>query len=150
MIYWATPLQCLLCPMVGASMQMAGDNTSDSSSLPLARYPTSSPQQQASDHEGGSLSLKVSEGRVISRRYGAHAIPSATNGVTHAQLLGGSGQKLLRSQTGVSGNKSMQILHYLPVAERPDSSYKGASFPPHLQVATRLLTLFCNTQIFNS
>lgn len=40
----------------------------------------------------------------------------------------------------------MQILHYLPAAERPDSSYKDASFPPHLQVVTRLLTPFCNTQ----
>lgn len=76
-------------------MQMAGDNASQPSSLPLARYPTSSPRQQASDREGGSLSLKVSEGRVISRRYGARALPSATNGVTHAQFLGGSGQKLL-------------------------------------------------------
>lgn len=54
---------------------MAGDNTSDPSSLPLARYPTSSPQQQASDHNGGSTSLKVSKGHVISRSYGAQHYP---------------------------------------------------------------------------
>lgn len=81
---------------------------------------------------------------------GHSTIPNVTNGVTHAQLLGGSGQKLLRSQTAVNRNKSMQILHYSPAAERPDSSCKDASFPPHLQVVTRLLTPFCNTQIFNS
>ena len=150
MIYWATPLQCLLCPMVGVSMQMARDNASDPSSLPL---------------QGIRLALHSS--RLLNTReevclwgfpratwflggMGHGAIPNATNGATHAQLLGGSSQKLLQSWTGVSGNKSMQILRYLPAAERPDSSYKDASFPPHLQVVTRLLTPFCNTQILNS
>lgn len=40
------------------------------------------------------------------------------------------------------------MLRYLPAAERPGSSYKDASFPPRLQAGTRLLTPFCNTQIF--
>lgn len=103
MIYWATPLQHVLCPMVGVSMQMAGDNTSRPSNLPLATYPTSSPQQLASDHKRWSLLLKA---KWFLGDMGHGAIPNSTNRVIHAQLLGRSGQKRLQSQTGVSRNRA--------------------------------------------
>lgn len=90
-------------PYSSVSMQMAGDNTSKPSSLPLAMYPTSSPQRLASDHERRSLLLKVKQ---FLRGMGRGAIPNSTNRVTHAEFLGGSGQKRLQSQIGVSRNKT--------------------------------------------
>lgn len=144
---WGAPLQrrCALREVWACSWQQTAP-------VSHAAYPwpgiAGSPQRLASDLEGGSLCLKVSEGCAIAGRHGAQHCPQCD--WRSAQLLGGSGQKLLQSWTGGSRNRSTQILHYLPAAERPDSSCKDVSFPPHLQVATRLLTLFCNTQILKS